>query len=88
MVDVRRRVVLLDAPVAHHGDTVRECHRFGLVVRDVKRYYAQFVLQMLQLGAHFDAQPRVQIGQRLVHQKRFGAPDDRPGQRYPLPFPA
>ena len=34
-----------------------------------------------ELGAHLDAELEVEVGQRLVHEERPRAPDQRAGQR-------
>ncbi len=38
---------------------------------------AQLVLQVLEFDPHIHAQSRIEIGQRLVHQKGLRPPDDR-----------
>ena len=41
---------------------------------------AELVLQVLQLGAHVDAQTGVEIGERLVHQEGLRMAYDRAGE--------
>ena len=36
-VHLMRRVVLHDLAAMHHGDTIRQTHRFGLIMRDIDR---------------------------------------------------
>ena len=86
MVDFVRRRVLLEKTFLEDRDAAGQRHRLHLIVRDVQRDDTQLMLQVLQLGAHVDAQTGVEIRQRLVHQKRLRAADDGPGQRDALPL--
>ena len=52
-------------------------HRLLLVVRDVDRGDAERLLQLADLGAHVDAQPRVEVAKRLVEQQDLRADDER-----------
>jgi hypothetical protein len=45
-------------------------------------------VQERDVGAHLDAQLRVEVGERLVHQQRVGLTHDRAAHRDPLPLPA
>jgi hypothetical protein len=45
-------------------------------------------VEPLKLRAHVDAELRIKVRQRLVHQKDVGIADDRPGDRDPLALPA
>ena len=67
---------------------MRERHRLDLVVRDVDRRDAEFVLHVLEFRAHVAAQLGVEIGQRLVHQERCGPADDRARERHALALAA
>ena len=42
------------------------------------------LLPALQLGAHLDAQERIERGQRLVEEQHLGLGDERAGQRHAL----
>src|SRR5579883_3445869 len=66
IIDFARLVELLQFAVMHHGDARGERHRLDLVMRDIDRRLADALMQPLDLGAHFDAQFRVEIGERLV----------------------
>ena len=68
----------------HGDDPVGQCHRLDLVVRDVDRGRAEIAVQFLDLGPHLLAQPRVEIGQRLVEQERLGLPHDGAAHRHAL----
>ena len=57
-----------------------ERHGLHLVVRDVDGDDGELVLEVLQLGAHVDAQAGVEVRQRLVHQERLRMANDRSGQ--------
>ena len=56
-----RRVDLLEDSVAHHRDAVTHRHRLHLVMRDVHGGHAERQLDPCDLGAHLDAQLRVEI---------------------------
>jgi hypothetical protein len=70
--------------VVHHGDPVPHRHRLDLVVRDVDRRRFQAALQSQDLGARLDAQLRVEVRERFVHEERRGLADDRPAERNAL----
>ena len=88
VVEPLRRVELLQHAVAHHGDAVAERHRLALVVRDVDRRHLEVALDPRDLGAHLDAQLRVEVRERLVHQERLRLAHDRAAHRHALPLPA
>ena len=67
-VDFERPADLLDPPGIHHHDAVGHGHRLGLVVGDVDEGAAELLVQVLELGAHVDAQLGIEARERLVHQ--------------------
>jgi len=71
------RRVLLDVPVAQQDHLVGHAHRLGLVVRHVHHRHPELLLQRADLAAHFVAQLRVEVRQRLVHQADRLLGDDR-----------
>ena len=52
-----------------------------LIVRDVDRGDADAVLNLADGVAHLDAQLRVEVGERLVHQQHVRLDDDGAGER-------
>ena len=44
----------------------------------------RLALDTANLAAHIEAQPRIEIGQRLVEQEHVGTADESPGQRHTL----
>ncbi len=88
LVDYLRRVELLDAAGAHHGDAVAERHGLDLVMRDVDRGRVRALVQQLDLGAHLDAQLGVQVGQRFVEQEQLGVAGQRTAHRDALALAA
>ena len=88
VVDLLRDAGLLQPPAPHHGDPVAERHRLALVVRHVDRRHREVALDPGDLGAHLDAQLRVEVRQRLVHQEDARLAHDRPAHRDPLPLAA
>ena len=81
LVELGRRAVLLDAAVAHQHDVVGHGHGLDLVVGDVEHGDAEAALQRADLAPHLDAQLRVEIGERLVHQADRRLGDDRAAER-------
>ena len=57
-------------------------------MRDVDGGRAQAPLQPEDLGARLDAQRRVEVGERLVHEEPLRLPHDRPPERDPLTLTA
>ena len=84
LVDVARRADLLDAPLVHHRDLVRQRERLALVVRHVDGGDPQLALQPLQLEAHLLAQLGVEVGQRLVEQQQRRLHHQRARERQAL----
>ena len=88
VVQLARRPALLQLPVVEHGDAVPERHRLRLVVRDVDGRHAELELQRRDVGAHLDAQLRVEVRERLVHQEDARHADDRAAHRDALALAA
>ena len=84
VVDIFRRAELVDLARIHHRDQVGGGHRLGLVVGDVDRGIAVFVVQPANFETHLLAQIGVEVGQRLVEQQRFRLDDQRARQRHAL----
>jgi hypothetical protein len=61
-----------------------EAHGLGLVVGDVDRGGADLLQDGLQLGAHFQAEQGVEIGEGLVHQQDGGFDGERTGDGHAL----
>ena len=78
VVEVERRADLLDAAVVHDDDLVGHGHRLDLVVGDVDRRRLQPLVQVLDLGAHRDAQLGVEVRERLVEEEDLRVAHDRP----------
>jgi hypothetical protein len=83
-VQARGLVDLLDPPLVHHGDPVRQRERLGLIVRHIDERDADLLLQIDQLDLHLLAQLGVERGQRLVEQQHCRMRDQRPADRHPL----
>ena len=84
LVDFLGRADLLDPARIHHDDRIGGCHRLALVVRDIDRRVLVGVVQAADLEAHLLAQIGVEIGERLVEQKRFRFDDERARERRAL----
>jgi hypothetical protein len=84
VVQVVRRIPLLDLALGHDADLVGHGEGLVLVVRDENRRHAF----LLQDGADFErqafAQIDVEVGERFVEQDQFRARRQRAGQRHAL----
>jgi hypothetical protein len=87
-VERLRPVDLLDDALVHHRDAIGEAHRLGLVVRHIDRRRAGLLQHGFELGAHLEAQQRVEIGQGLVHQQNRRLDRERPRHRDALALAA
>ena len=83
-VEVERPADLLDHARPQHRHPRAHGHRLALVVGDVEGGRPQLLLQALQLRAGLDAELRVEVGERLVHQVDDGVAHDGPRQRHAL----
>ena len=72
----------------HDGDAVAEAHGLDLVVGDVDGGRPALLENALQLGAHLQAEQRVEIGERLVHEQHIGLHGERAGDRDALALAA
>ena len=88
VVQLLRLRDLLKLALAHDRDAVAHRHRLDLVVRDVDRRHAEVVLELADLGAHLDAQLRVEVRERLVHEEGGRLAHDRAPHRDALPLTA
>ena len=67
---------LHDASIPHHGDPLAQRHRLRLVVGHVHGRHAEPGVQLGERRAHADAELRVQVRQRLVHEEGLRLPHD------------
>ena len=81
VVELLRCCELLQPAVAHHRDAVAHRHRLDLVVCDVDRRCAELPLKPADLGARVNAKLRIEIRERLVHQKHRRLAHDRATHR-------
>jgi hypothetical protein len=81
VVEVLRRVDLLQVAVLDDRHPVAHRHRLDLVVGDVEGGDAELALQVGDLGTHLHAQLGVEVRQRLVHEERGGLAHDRTAHR-------
>jgi len=88
VVDVLRRADLLQDTFREHGDPLAERDRLDLVVGHVDRRHADPVVQAFELGAHLDAELRVQVRERLVEEEHLGFAHERASHRDPLALAA
>jgi len=84
VVDVPGRADLLHHAIEHHADLVGDRERLLLVVRDIDRGDAEFLLQPPDVAPQVHPQLGIEVGQRLVHQQHLGADHQRPRQAHTL----
>ena len=84
VVEVAGRALLGDHAAVHHDDPVGDRQRLLLVVGHVDHGDAEPPLQLADLLAHAAAQPRVQVGQRLVEQEHGRLEDEGAGDGHAL----
>ena len=72
----------------HDGDPVGEAHRLHLIVGEVDRGGPAPLEHALELGPHLQAQQRIEIGQRLVHEQNRRADGEGACHRHKLALPA
>src|SRR5688572_14527479 len=87
-VGFRGRRQLLEHAFVEDCHPVSKRHGFDLIVRDIDGRDAERLLHVLELGSHVAAELRIEIRQRLVHEKDRRAPDDGPRQRDTLSLAA
>ncbi len=83
-INLGRRADLHDLAGIEHHNPVSQRHRLGLIMGDIDRGTFELLVQPRDLGSGLNAQLSVEIAQRLIEQKRFGAADDRPADRHAL----
>ena len=67
---------------------VADRHRLDLVVRHVDRGHADSLLQVRDLRPHLEAEARVEVRERLVHQEHLRLAHDRASHRHALALAA
>jgi len=83
-VDILGRACLFDLAGVHHGDNVGGGHRFRLVMGDIDRGVAVFVVQAAHLEAHLFAQIGIEIRERFVQKQCLGLDDEGARERHAL----
>ena len=83
-IELLRRADLPDDAVAQDDDPVGERQGLVLVVRHVDGRRAELVVDAPDLRAHLEAQLRVEVRERLVHQHERRLDDDGAGDRHAL----
>jgi hypothetical protein len=69
IVQLLRRIDLLQDAILHDGDAAGHGHGFHLVVRHINEGGGQALVQAGELGARLHAQLRIQVRQRLVEKE-------------------
>src|ERR1700722_17420370 len=88
VVNGLRLVELLDSALMHDRDARGKRHRLDLVMGDVDRGLADPQVQLLDFGAHVDAQLGVEIGQWFIEKKELRIAHERAPHRDALALPA
>ena len=87
-VALRRRAELLHHAELHHHHAVGKRHRLFLVVGDVDHAGLRAPVQLADLRAHLDAQPRVQVGEGFVEEEHLRVAHQRTPERHALALSA
>jgi hypothetical protein len=83
-IDFLRGAKLLDPPVLHHRDPVRQAQSLPLIVGDEDEGAADDAMDAAQLFLHGLAQFQIERRQRLVKQKHLRIHHERARQCNPL----
>src|SRR5215217_73872 len=83
-VEFFRRADLPDDAVAQDHDPVGQRQGLVLIVSHVDGRCSKLVVNAPDLRAHFEAQLRVEVGKRLIHQHERRFDDDGAGNRHAL----
>ncbi len=81
MVDLLRRIHLLDRSLVHHRDEVAHEERFVLIVSDEDGGRAGAGQDLAHFGTYLRSQCRVEIRERLVQQQEVRLGRERSGER-------
>src|SRR5688572_13345223 len=84
VVELPRSAHLLDLPVAHHDDLVREVHRLFLVVRDEDRRHVHLVVKTAKPCSELLAHTRIERAERLVEEQDVRLDRERTCEGHPL----
>ena len=82
------RSYLLNAPLMQNCNAVPQGQGFAIVVCYIDNRGPEGFPHGFDLGSHFVAQSCIQVGQRFVHEKDRGLPDQGASQRYALSLPS
>ena len=88
VVELLRWADLLEDALTHDRDSGAHRHRLDLVVGDVYERGPHPLVEAGDLGSGLNAQLRVEVRQRLVHEEHGGLADDRPTERDALSLAA
>src|SRR5207244_9612060 len=87
LIQSRRPVRLLDLSPVQYNHAVAQRQGLFLIVGHIDHCRPKATMEQVQLAAHFQPQPRVEVAQRLVAQEYRPPPDQRPPQRHPPLLP-
>ena len=79
---------MLQMPVAQNGYPVTHRHGLSLVVGDIDRRSSKLPLKGSDVAAHLHTKLRVEIRQRLVHERQLRLTDESSSHRHALTLSA
>ena len=88
VVEIVRRADLLYQAVIHHHHPIGKCHGLDLIVGDIDRGSADFLMHPLDFDAHLHPQLGIEVGKRFIEQKHFGIAHDGAAHRHALALSA
>ena len=75
---------LIDEPLVHHGDAVRQGHGLFLIMGYIDHGVAELNVKALEIGPHVSPLSRVEVRDRLIQQEDTGFARERPGNSHQL----
>ena len=86
VVQLLRLRNLLQLAFPHHGHSLAQRHGFHLIVGDEYRRRPELLVEAVESRAHLRPQLRVEVRERLIHQKGLRLAYDRPSHGHTLPL--
>ena len=87
-IEIKRGADLFDLAGLQNDDLVGKRHGLDLVMGDIDHGGTEFLVQAGDFKAHFNAQSRIKVGERLVKQEGAWFADNRAANRHTLALPA
>jgi len=80
LIQILRRVNLLNKAILHNHDSIAHGHSFGLVVSYIDKGGTQSLMQLGDLSSHLGTQLSIQVGKRFVQKEYLRITNDSTAQ--------